>query len=669
MKYRPEIQGLRGMAVVPAVLYHAGVEGFDGGIAGLDVFFVISGYLITRIIITELGEGRFSLTQFFERRARRVLPALFVVMAACLPFVWFWLPAAEIERFGLGLLSVSLFVSNMYFWFSNTGYFTIGAELSPLIHLWSLSAEEQYYIIYPVFLTLAWGLGTKRILLILALVFVIGLGLAVWGTQSDNATVVNGAYYLLPTRGWALMVGAFVAFYLHYKTHSNSHAVNQVVSSLGLAMIIFSFVYFDRQTPIPSLYTLIPTVGAAFIILSAVPTTIVYRLLSIKFLVSIGLVSYSAYLLHQPMLALARFRVLGDPSYFVVLPICLVSFLLAWVSWKYVETPFRNPRHFTRKGIFLMSATAILTFGGIGLTLALNKGFPAYNDSAITEGLSQIGIENYEPNFRTLQIESWAVLRDLHTPHYTVTNNPSDRRNNFDLSSDKTRLLIVGNSHSKDMFNIFYHSDVLSEQFNVARYGVQLRDIDASFFTSDAYKFSQAIMISTKLREGDLDRLYDVSNRIVNDSKQLVIVEEAVFFDMSGTYTVADVTISKELKKQQQTGLPIQANEIIHIVNSAYTDLYKQRISSESYLEHKQQYDRVISKIISDHPQVTHLKSMDYICPDNQCHGVTPAGRKTYLDRIHLSVSGAIFFGEELLKTKFYTDLIDGVALPTDESR
>ena len=656
------------MAVVPAVLYHAGVEGFDGGIAGLDVFFVISGYLITRIIITELGEGRFTLAQFFERRARRVLPALFVVMAACLPFVWFWLPAAEIHRFGLSLASVSLFVSNMYFWLSNTGYFALRAELHPLIHLWSLSAEEQYYIIYPIFLTLAWSLGTKRILILLALVFLTSIALAVWGTQSHAAFVINGAYYLLPTRGWAIMVGAFVAFFLHHRTHSKSQAVNQFLSFLGLAMILYSFAYFDRQTPIPSLYTLIPTFGAALIILTAVPTTIVYRLLSVRFLVGIGLVSYSAYLLHQPMLAFTRFRILGEPAYSVILPICFFAFVLAWVSWKYVETPFRNPRNFTRKGIFLMSGAAILIFSGIGFTLALNKGFPEYNDNVITERLSEIGIKKYELDFETLQAESWSVLKEIHNKDYDVVDNPTDRRNNFDLTSNKMRILIVGNSHSKDMFNLFYYSDELSRQFDVARYGIQLQNIDDNFFTSDAYQYAQVIMISTWYWFGDLDRLHELASRILNDNKKLVIVEPIVQFDNSGTYTAADFTISKELEKAQQTGQRIRADDVKRKVNSVYTSQYLQYTSGQMYLEQKQQFDRIKASIISDYPEVVFVNRLDYICPDNLCHGLTPAGRKTHYDHTHQTIAGTIFFGKQLPKTMFYTDLIEGVGLASKDN-
>ena len=661
IKYRPEVDGTRALAIVPAVLFHAGVEGFDGGFVGVDIFFVISGYLITTIIITEMAEGRFSLARFFEGRARRILPALFVVLVACVPFVWLWLPSAEIHRFGFSLLSASLFVSDVYFWQSNVDYFTHGAQLIPLRHLWSLSVVEQYYIIYPIFLVLAWRLGTNRILVLLSVVFLVSLGTAVTATQSDSSVVLNGAFYLLPTRGWEILIGVFIAFYLHHNTHLKSHGVNQFLSLIGLGMIIYSFVTFDRQTPIPSLYTLIPTVGAALVIFSAVPTTVVYRLLSVKLVVGIGLISYSAYLWHQPILALARYRVLGELSTSVVLSICFISFLLAWVTWKYVEAPFRNQQNFTSKSIFLIPASGLAALSVVGLMLTLDKGFSGHKEDVITDRLSQIGIENYELDFRTLRSESWVVLRNLYGQDYRVANNPTDRRNNFDPFSNKKRLLIVGNSHSKDMFNIFYSSDELLHHFDVARYGVDLRDIDNSFFASEAYRYSQVVMIATWHKPGDLERLHELSNRIVNDNKQLVIVEESIFFETSGTSTTADVTISRELEEAQQTGADIQADDIVRKVNSVYTDQYERYTSSQTYLEKKRQYDRIAAKIVADHPQVVVLNRLDYICPNHQCHSLTPEGRKTFYDHVHQTAAGATFFAEELLETKFYTDLIDGV--------
>ena len=177
MKYRAEIDGLRALALLPVILLHAGFEWFSGGFVGVDVFFVISGYLITTIIISELADGQFSIINFYERRARRILPALFFVMAACLPFAWLWLTPADLRDFGESLVAVSTFSSNILFWWESD-YFDAASELKPLLHTWSLAVEEQYYILFPIFLMLTWRLGIKWVLILLSAVFVISLGVA-----------------------------------------------------------------------------------------------------------------------------------------------------------------------------------------------------------------------------------------------------------------------------------------------------------------------------------------------------------------------------------------------------------------------------------------------------------------------------------------------------------
>ncbi|HRO16168.1 MAG TPA: acyltransferase, partial [Paracoccus sp. (in: a-proteobacteria)] len=153
MRYRPEIDGLRAVAVLPVIFSHAGFDAVSGGFVGVDVFFVISGYLITSILVAELGRGDFSIARFYERRARRILPALFVVIAACLPFAWLWMMPAQLADFGQSVLGVTLFASNILFWLEE-GYFAPSSELKPLLHTWSLAVEEQYYLLFPLFLAL-----------------------------------------------------------------------------------------------------------------------------------------------------------------------------------------------------------------------------------------------------------------------------------------------------------------------------------------------------------------------------------------------------------------------------------------------------------------------------------------------------------------------------------
>tara|TARA_B100000900_G_scaffold393049_1_gene389149 strand:+ start:288 stop:2207 length:1920 start_codon:yes stop_codon:yes gene_type:complete len=396
MKYRAEIDGLRALAVLPVILFHAGFEWFSGGFVGVDVFFVISGYLITTIIISEMAEGRFSIINFYERRARRILPALFFVMAACLPFAWLWLAPYDLKDFGQSLVAVSTFSSNILFWLES-GYFDTAAELKPLLHTWSLAVEEQYYILFPIFLMLTWRLGIKWVLILLAVVFLLSLGVAAWATQyAAHPKIISGAFFLLPTRVWELLLGVFSAFYLKYSTHIKSHTVNQALSLLGFGMIAYSIFAFDKTTPFPSFYALIPTIGTGLLILCAVPKTFVHRLLSLKFIVGLGLISYSAYLWHQPLLAFARYRLVGDVSVLLLITLCLASLIIAWFSWRFVEGPFRNKNQTTRKFIFTFSIIGLSAFSLIGISSHFSNGF----FSRLSEEEQQIySFRSYEREF------------------------------------------------------------------------------------------------------------------------------------------------------------------------------------------------------------------------------------------------------------------------------
>lgn len=235
MKYRPVIDGLRALAVIPVILFHAGSSVFSGGFVGVDIFFVISGYLITTIIIDELNLGTFSILNFYERRARRVLPALFFVMLVCIPFAYYWLLPGEMKDFSRSVISVSFFVSNIFFW-RDAGYFGAASELKPLLHTWSLAVEEQFYIIYPLFLLGAWKFGKRLIVVALILMAISSLFIANWASFNER----NGAFFLLPTRGWELLIGCLTAFYVSKKKIITNPFISESMSLVGVLGIAFS---------------------------------------------------------------------------------------------------------------------------------------------------------------------------------------------------------------------------------------------------------------------------------------------------------------------------------------------------------------------------------------------------------------------------------------------
>lgn len=369
MKYRPEIDGLRAVAVLAVIFYHAGFSFFTGGYVGVDVFFVISGFLITSIIMEDLSKGRFTLAYFYERRARRILPALFVIMAACLPFAWLWMTPDQLKDFSQSMVSVSFFSSNIFF-FLKSGYFEQASELKPLLHTWSLAVEEQYYIIFPLVLMLIWQWKTKNIYLTLSIIFV-GSMLCAELLKGYNE---SANFFLLPSRMWELVVGSILAIYLRHNQQPVSFANS--LSFIGLALICASIVMFNERTPHPSLVTFLPVFGTALIILAAREGTIVYRLLALKSVVNIGLLSYSAYLWHQPLFAFTRIKWGLDISPEVYLALILATLLLSWVSWKYLESPFRNKAQTSLKQIVLFSCIGSFAFIAIGLVSHFKNGFP-----------------------------------------------------------------------------------------------------------------------------------------------------------------------------------------------------------------------------------------------------------------------------------------------------
>jgi peptidoglycan/LPS O-acetylase OafA/YrhL len=364
LKYRAEIDGLRALAVVPVILFHAGFELFSGGFVGVDVFFVISGYLITVILIEDIENDRFSLINFYERRARRILPALFFVMFVCIPFAWMWMLPSQMKDFSQSLVAVSLFASNVLF-FRESGYFDAAAEEKPLLHTWSLAVEEQYYVLFPIFLFLAWRYGKNRVFWMIIVMASVSLLLSEWGWR--NKATAN--FYLAPTRAWELFAGSIAAFVVQNKGVQK----NDALSFLGLAAIIFSIFAYDESTPFPSVYALVPVLGVVMLILFADKETITARLLSTKAFVGIGLISYSAYLWHQPLFAFARIRMLEHPSYTLMLILCLASIFLAYLSWRYVEKPFRAKEGFNKRHIFIMSSFGLLTFIAVGISGHLGK--------------------------------------------------------------------------------------------------------------------------------------------------------------------------------------------------------------------------------------------------------------------------------------------------------
>lgn len=382
MQYRSEIDGLRALAIIPVVFFHGGFSLVSGGFVGVDVFFVISGYLITLLIYNDLTAGSFSAKKFYERRIKRLFPALFFIAACCSVIAWFLYLPFDLEDYYANLASVFNFSSNIHFYI-HSGYFDPSSELNALLHTWSLTVEEQFYFVFPWILLLAFKLGRKAVWVGICSLMVISFCLAEWRLQGKPMA----AFYLLYARGWELLIGSFCALLVSDSqlVSKVSNAYKELLAWLGLVMILYAIFFFTDATPAAGRYTLIPTIGTALILLFARTDGYLGKILSNRLLVSIGLISYSTYLLHQPMLAFSRYYLGADFDLLLAGSICISSFVLGYVSWRFIEKPFRYGSFGwnTQRRVYSVA----LVLGGSMLMLGLygeeEKGFPERLDDNV----------------------------------------------------------------------------------------------------------------------------------------------------------------------------------------------------------------------------------------------------------------------------------------------
>lgn len=371
LRYRPEIDGLRALAVVPVVLFHAGFPGPSGGHIGVDVFFVISGFLITSIILKDLEVGKFSFSNFYERRARRILPLLFCVLIVCLPLAWLLMTPLDLKQFGQSLSSTVLFSSNIIFW-RQSGYFDLPAETKPLLHTWSLSLEEQYYIFFPMLLSLGHRYARRFLWPSILTVTALSFGIAIYAGHFYP----NAAFFLLPSRGWELLLGATLAF-PQIKNHLKL-SVNwkQFLSVLGLVMVLASYWLFDTYSLHPGILTLLPTLGTVLLLGTADSKTWVGRFLSIPPLVGIGLISYSLYLWHQPVLVFARLYYADHLSLWASTLAIVISCILSCITWKFVEGPMRDKKTISISLLAKILITTGILLASFGAYIFFQNGIP-----------------------------------------------------------------------------------------------------------------------------------------------------------------------------------------------------------------------------------------------------------------------------------------------------
>ena len=491
LEYRPEIDTLRAIAVIAVIIYHAkiylfGNLIFPGGFLGVDIFFIISGYLITSIILKELIEKEsFSFKNFYIKRIRRIIPALLFIILVSIPFSWIYLFPIDLVSFSKSILYSLGFGSNFYFHFSGLEYGSPEGLLKPFLHTWSLSVEEQYYILFPIGLVTVFKYFRKQLIYFLVICFVISLLLADWGSRN----YISATFYFLHSRIWELIIGSLVAYFEIKKGHRGQDKILcHVLPVLGLILIVYSFISFDNETFHPSFYTLTPAIGTTLILWFLHKENIISKILSYKIFVKIGLISYSLYLWHYPIFSFANHLEIFFNKNLEKLFLITITFILSAFTYYFIEQPARKLNSFK-----IVFSTLIIFFAIIvtySTTTILMDGFS-----------KRIKVKNYQ---------------EKHTYSYLTQNGTPcfGRPKNFcKFGSHEKKIILLGDSQLASLSYDLYNRTKFNYSFLPITSGgyFHLRDI-------------KQINKHTKKINSGYDFLRNDIDKILNKSKNNIII-------------------------------------------------------------------------------------------------------------------------------------------------
>lgn len=651
LPYRFEIDGLRTIAVLSVILYHAqivvfGHDFFKGGFVGVDIFFVISGYLISHILLSELFEkGKISFLEFYERRARRILPILFTVFIVSFPLAYKYLLPNQFIEYAQSILSATFFGSNIFFYFTNTQYGAEDSLLQPFLHTWSLGVEEQFYILFPIVLLLAYKFAKNHLVTIITVLILISLTYANW--QSTKNTQLN--FFILTSRLWELGIGSLLAFYELKYGRVKHELLNQTMPLLGLAMIAHAIVFFNNQTPHPSFITLLPTLGTALIILySAKQTDLVGKVLSWKPIVGIGLISYSMYLWHYPLFAFAR---IGDANGLhnnEKIWLILLTILLSIVSYFVIEKPFRSKQFISTKKIVLTLSSFLTLIALLCISIFVTDGL------AITELP-----KNPKTSYEYIDEEQWKKVKkntlligDSHAKSLEfglnlVTNGrivsrtgagciPFRDITRWDARFEKYKC----SNYINNAINEVLNNEEIINIIMTSMGPVYLEN--SPFYTSDESTIKgQGVLDLANPKENDRYLIYE--NGLTRTIKELLKKEKNIIY-------VIDVPEMKFFPKE----CLIEGNYRYRPFGPLVTNLSKINTEKCEYPLHEfktrtKKYHETIKKVSKKFPTVVFFNPSHIFCNTRVCSN-NDKENFLYKDKDHLSKNGSVLIAEEIKK-------------------
>ncbi len=650
-KYRPDIDGLRAVAIIPVVFFHVGMAGFSGGYVGVDVFFVISGFLITSILLADLESKRYSIIDFYSRRIRRIFPVLITVLLVTTFFsMWLMFPD-EFKKYQSSLVSTLLFYSNYLFMF-DVGYFAIPAETNPLLHMWSLAVEEQFYLIFPVYLFFMHRFFKSHMLLLTVVILLLSFIYSVYLTQDS----MSESFYSTPSRAWELLLGSILAF-VKEKEFSIKRWQAEVLVLVGLFCIIFSIFSYSDKTIFPGVSATVPVIGTALIIfVGCYRKTFVSQLLSLKPMVFIGLISYSLYLWHWPVMVFHKKFIIGIESQYGLYISVVLTFILAYLSWRFIETPFRKGNLFDQqqkpwrytKGVSLVFGIGIIVFFSVidyqrEFAPNISKILSANDKSNKAMKLSEceyFGIKDPKAftactlGDKTIKENTFAIIGDSHGQMLLE---------GLDVAAKKfgRKGLFIGKGGCLALVGV---------QQTLKRYNQCQERIDSFLeYLASNPNIKDLMLISrwSIYANSTLFKTPQGRNVFIKDkhSKSRSIKENQLVFDRSVSRTMkalqklnVNVYVLAQIPDSQWSAKEIALAQMIHhgLDLSIRIDDYieKQRFVNEVFLNHQTKYGFQI------------IFPADVMCNKKTCQLIDPEGVSIYRDHAHITSSHGVLINQ-----------------------
>ncbi len=643
--YRPDIDGLRAFSVFFVIGYHAFPEIFKAGFIGVDIFFVISGYLISSILIRNLKNNSFSFLDFYIRRIRRIFPALILVLVVCFAFGWFSLFPIEFKQLGKHIAGSAGFISNFILW-NESGYFDNAANTKPMLHIWSLGIEEQFYFIWPLILWLIFKIRINYLLFIIFLI-IVSFSFNVYEAKIDKVAT----FYSPLTRFWELLVGGLLAIIKDdYKGSINSELNSNFLSIFGVGLILLAFFFIDDESAYPGILALFPVIGSFFLILAGNNSIFNQIVLSNKVLVWFGLISFPLYLWHWPLISFARIVESDFPNENYRLISIVISIFLSWVTYKFLEKPIRY------KKSKLIPATLIVLMTGIGLS-----GLHSYKNDGLPNRsyVSNFNEENFKMAFLFSEDDPISHKKCMDT--YGLKD--FIRYCNL-TSSKKAKIALIGDSHARALYDGLafylkkYNQDLLNlggrlflgvETYPIGdkkEIEVYKGGIRATQFVLQEPSIETVVMVSKGHYLTDNNWVFKlINNQNLKDKKQVweIAMRKTLDSAIENNKEVVFVIDNPSLGFDPKSciyGRPFSKNNSI----KKSCTIPKSKYENESKI-----YRKLVMSILNDYPSVKVFDSAEYLCDEKKCYGMLN-GKILYRDNDHLSLEGGKLISKELVK-------------------